>query len=142
MPPLNLLLLLHLLQIDECRSVFRGLLCTLHQHAPVVGDGKLSVQCRRKLAGLYMDGNIKFAVGRASEDAVSWRDIGIVTPNSCANVTMMRDEVVSGVEAYPAKVRQQDVDPRVGCIGRRTVVVFAAAVKIAGYVPGRNPNVS
>ncbi len=114
---------------------------TFHQNAPIVGDGKLSVQCWRKLAGFDMDGNIKFAVGLASEDAVSWRDVGIIAPDRCADVAMMRDEVVGRVQAYPAKVRQQDVDPRVGCIRRRTVVVFAAAVKIAGNVSGRNPNV-
>ena len=136
----NLLLLLHLLQVDECRGKLRGLLSAFHQYAPVVGDGKLAVECGWKVAGLDVDGDIELAVRRSAKDAVGWRDIGIIPPDRSADVAVMGDQVVGRVESNPTQVRQEDVDPGMGRIGGRTVVVFTTAIKITGHVAGGNPD--
>ena len=65
-------------------------------------------------------------------------NVGVVAAHGGADVAMVGDEVVGGVEADPTEMRQQDVDPGVGCVGGGAVVVFAAAIEIAGDVARGN----
>ena len=114
---MELLLLLHLLQINEGHGAFRRLLSAFHKHAPVVGNGKLAVESGWKVAGFDMDCDIKLAVGLPAEDAVGRRDIRIIAPNRRADVPVMSDKVVGWVESNPAKVRQKNVDPGMRRVG-------------------------
>ena len=135
------MLLLHLLQFDQGQVDFRRLLGALDQDAPVFGDGQLAIEGRRLFAGLDVDGHVQLAVGFSTEDAMGRRNIGIVSPDGGANVAVVGDEVVGGIEPDPAEVRQQNIDPRVGRIRRRPVMIFAAAVEIPRDISRRDANV-
>jgi len=91
---------------------------------------------RRLFAGLDMDGDIEFAVGLAAEDPVGRGHVGIVAADGGADVAMMGDEVVGGVEAHPAQVGQEHIDPGVSGVRGGAVVILAAAVEVAGDVAG------
>ena len=108
----------------------------LDEYAPVVWDGQFAVERGWLFAGFNVDGDVEFAFGAAAEDAVGWGDIGVVAPHRGADVSMVGDEVIGGIEADPTEVGQQDIDPGVGGIGGGAVMVFAAAIEIAGDVAG------
>ena len=55
---LLLLLLLHLLQINEGHAGVGRLLGLLDKHAPVLGDGQLAVQSRWLIAGCYVHSDV------------------------------------------------------------------------------------
>ena len=89
-----------------------------------------------------MHGHVELAVGVAAEDAVRGRNVGVVAADGGADVPVVGDQVVGGVEAHPAQMRQQHIDPGVGGIRRRAVVVLAAAIEIAGNVAGGNAHMA
>ncbi len=68
--------------------------------------------------GLNMHGNVKLAIGLAAENPMSGRHIGVVAANGRADVPVVRDQVVGGVEAHPAQMRQQDIHPGVRGVRR------------------------
>ena len=119
-----------------------GLLGSLDQYAPVFGNGKLAVESRWLGTGFDVDGHIKLALCLTAEDAVSGRHIRVIAADGGADVAMMSDEVVGGVEAHPAELRQQHIHPGMSCIGSGAVVVFAAAVEVAGYIARGNAHVA
>ena len=129
--PALLLLLLHLLQIDEGDGGFWRLLRALYKHTPVFGDGQLLIERRGLIAGLDVHGYVKLAVCLSAEDAMCRWNIRIIPAYGGADMAMMSDKIVGGIEAYPAQMRQQHIDPRMRRIRRRAVFVFAASVKIA-----------
>ena len=90
-PSLLLLLLLHLLQIDEGDGgrIWR-LLSALHQHTPVFRNGQLAVERRRLFASLNVNSHIQLTVGLPAEDAVGRRYIGIIPAHCSANVAVVR----------------------------------------------------
>lgn len=96
------MLLLHLLQIKERLAALGKLLRALNQHAPVLWDGQFAVEGGRVFAGLDMHSYIELAVSMATEDAVGGRHIGVVATDGGADMAVMGNEVVGGVEAYPA----------------------------------------
>ena len=109
-----MLLLLHLLDVEEGYDALGGLLGALDEDGPVFGDGQLAVEWGWLQAGLDVDGDVEFALGFAAEDAVGRGDVGIVAPDGGADVAVVGDEVVGGVEADPIEVGQEDFDPGVG----------------------------
>ena len=132
------MLLLHLLNVDEGLGALRGLLSALDKDRPVLGDGHLAIERRGRIAGFNVNGNIKLARRLAAKDAVGWGDVGVVATYGGADMTMVGDEIVGRIEANPAEMRQQDVDPCVRGVGGRAVVVFAAAIEVAGDVASRD----
>ena len=137
-----LLLLLHLLEIDERDEWFGGLLGLFDEDAPVIGDGQFAIEGGGLFASLHVDSDIELALSVAAEDAVGWRNVSVVATDGGADVAAMGDEVIGGIKADPAEVGQQDIDPGVGGIGGGAVMVFAAAVEIAGDVAGGDADVA
>ena len=137
-----LLLLLHLLEIDERDEWFGGLLGLFDEDAPVIGDGQFAIEGGGLFASLHVDSDIELALSVAAEDAVGWWYVGVVSTDGGADVTAVGDEVVGGIEAYPTEVREQDIDPGVGGIGGGAVVVFAAAVEVSGNITRRDADMA
>ena len=102
-PALLLLLLLHLLEVDEGTAGGPG---AAGRARPArdqsSGMGILRSRAGGGFAGLNVHGNIEFAVGSAAEDAVSGRNVGVVAANGGADVAVVGDEVVGGIEADPS----------------------------------------
>ena len=78
------------------------LLGALDQYAPVFGDGHLAVEGGGGFAGFNLNGDIEFTLGVAAEDAMRRRDVCVVAADGGADVAVVGDEVVGGVEADPA----------------------------------------
>src|SRR6202021_4156677 len=97
----KLLLLLHLLEIESRSAASWDLLSTLDQHAPVVGDGQFSVQCRRLLIGLDMNRDVELALRAAAEDAVRGGGIGVVATDGRADGGVGGDRVFGGAKPAP-----------------------------------------
>ena len=135
-------MLLHLLQIGERENGLRRLLGALDQYAPILGDGHFAVEGWRGFAGFNLHGDVKLAFGFAAEDAMSGRNIGIVAAHGGAQVTMMGDQVVGGVEAHPTQMGHERLNPGVRSVGRGAVVVVAAAVEIAGDIARRDADMA
>ena len=108
-------MLLHLLHVEEGHRRCGRLLRALNQHAPILGDGQLAIEGRWLVAGVNLDGDKEFTVSFATEDAVGRGDIGIVAAHCSADVTMMCDEIVGGIEADPAQMGNERFNP---CMGR------------------------
>src|SRR6202021_3269589 len=133
----KLLLLLHLLEIESRSAASWDLLSTLDQHAPVVGDGRFSVQCRRLLIGLDMNRDVELALRAAAEDAVRGGDVGVVATDGRADVAVVGDQVIGGVEADPAQIREQNIHPGVRGIGGGAVMIVATSLGIPVEVARR-----
>ncbi len=80
--------------------------------------GQLAVEGRRLITGFNLHSHVKLAGGFAAEDAVGGRNVGIIAAYRGADVAMMRDEVVGGIEADPAEMRQERLNPGVRCVRR------------------------
>ena len=126
-----LLLLLHLLQVNEWDCGVGRLLRALNEHAPIFRDGQLAVEGGRLIAGFNLYSHVKLTGGFAAEDAVGRRNVSIIAPDRGADVAVMRDEVVGGIEADPAEMGQERLNPGVCCVRRGAVVIPGATVKIA-----------
>lgn len=88
-----------------------------HQDRPVFRDGQLAVKGRRRIAGLHVHCHVKFACGLAPENAVSRRNVGVITAYGSADVPVVGDQVVGGVKANPPEIWKQYIDPGVGGVG-------------------------
>ena len=94
------------------------------------------------VTGFYVHGDVEFAGRFAPEDAVGGGYVGIVAADGGADMAMVGNEVVGGIKADPAEMGKEDVNPCVSRVWGRAVVVFAAAIEIAGNVACRNPDVA
>jgi len=122
--PVELLLLLHLLQIDKRQTGVGQLPSALHQRTPILRSGQFAVEGRRALAGFNMHGNIELAVSMATENAVGgWGHICLAASDGGADVAVVSDEVVGGVDAHPSHVADPTGIPiamfRTGHLSRR-----------------------
>ena len=104
------------------------LLRALDQNRPVFRNGQLAIERRRLLAGLDVHGNVELAGGFAAEDAMGGGNVGVIAANGGADVAMVGNQIVGGIEAHPAEMRQQHIHPGVGGVGSGAVVIFAAAI--------------
>ena len=94
------------------------------------------------VAGLDLHGHIQFAFGLAAKDAVRGRNVGVVAADRGADVPVMRDQIVGGIDANPSQMRQERFDPGVRRVGGRAVVVLAAAIQIARDVARGNADMA
>ena len=69
---------------------------------------------------------------------MGWGDVGVVATNGGADMSLVRNEVIGRIKANPAEVRHQDVDPGMAGVRSGAVVVFAAAIEVAGDVSRRD----
>ena len=95
--------------------------------------GSLRSSAGGSFAGLHMHGHIS-RCRLAAKDAVRRRNVGVVPAHRGANMPVMRDQVIGRVEAHPAQMRQQHIHPGMSGVGCRAVVIFAAAIEIAGDI--------
>lgn len=86
-----LLLLRHLLLTRRWWRLLGQGLRFLYQDGPVFGYGHLLVKQRCTLAWRNAHGYSELAVSSAAEDAMRWRDVGIVPADGRANVPVARD---------------------------------------------------
>ena len=118
------------------------MLSALDQDAPVFGDGHFAIESRGGLTGFYLYSHIKFTIGSAAEDAVGGGYVCIIAADCGAEVAMVGNEIVGGIEADPAEMGHESLNPCVGGVGCRAVVVLAAAIEIAGDITGWNPDMA
>ena len=136
------LLLLHLLEVNEWSGDIGRLLSTLDENGPVFRDGHFTIESGSCVFGLNMNCYIEFARGLASEYSMSGGNVGVVASDSGTDMPVVGDEIIRGIEPDPAEVRDQYIKPSVTGIGGGAVMVFAAAVEVAGDVSCRDPDVA
>jgi len=90
------LLLLHLLHVMRA-GAFGRLLGAFDEHDQSSGMA-FAIEGRRRVACFNVSGDIKFTRGLAAKDAVSGRNVKRSHGQQRADVAMVRDKVVGGVE--------------------------------------------
>ena len=84
-----------------------------HQHRPVFRNRQVLVERRRGFGRRNAHRDFQFAGGFAAKDASGGRHIGVIAADRGANVAVAGEQAIGGIEADPAKVRQQRFDPGV-----------------------------
>ena len=100
--PGQLLLLLHLLGVNGGAWLGGRLLGFIDEHGPVLGNGQLAIEGEGLFSAFDVDGNVKLAVRPAAEDAVGGRNVEVVAADGGADVALLCDQIIGGIEADPA----------------------------------------
>ena len=114
----------------------------LYEHGPVLWNRGFAIEGGQAVAGLNANCHVKLALGFAAEDAVCGWNVGVVAADGSANVAVLRDQVIGGIEANPADARQEGVNPGMGGVWSGAIVIFRAAVEITGDVARRDSDVA
>ena len=108
------LLLLLLGKLWGCRWLWWRLLGPLDQYRPILGNGQTLIDFRSNLGRSYVHCDRQLACGPAPEHALGGRHVGIVPSDCGADVPVSSYQVVCGIKTYPAELRQERFDPRMG----------------------------
>src|SRR5665213_2985114 len=89
-----------------------------------------------------MHDHTELAVRYAADDALRWWHVCVGAADGGAEVAVVGDEVVGGIEAEPPEMRHERLNPGVGGVRCGAVVVFAAAIEVTGDIAGGNSDVA
>ncbi len=95
----------------------------LDEDGPVFRHGGFLFESGEAVAGFNSHGNVEVALGFPAKDSMGGWDVGVVAPDGGADVAMVGDEVIGGIEAYPAESREECIYPGVGGVRGGAVVI-------------------
>ena len=84
------------------------------------------------------DADARFALCFPFVDAARGRHIGVVAADRDVNVAFAAEKVVRGIKRNPSGFAEKRFNPSVRRAGRRTVLVFCLAIKIAANGAARD----
>ena len=98
----SLLLLLHLLNLEQGRRRRWRLLCFFHHHRPIFRSWHVAIKGRRCVKRFDFNGNVPLACRAASKDAVGWRNVRIIPTDGSTNVALPGQQIICRIETDPA----------------------------------------